>query len=77
LSGSEFKVAAQHLICLEHLRRGLERLTVDQRTVVMLARLGCSHQEIAAQLGIRVGRVRKLLRRGYLTLKMSALSGEH
>ena len=54
---------------LEEVRQGLAQLTPEERTAVMLARLGYPYKEIAARMDISVESLRHCLRRGFLTLK--------
>lgn len=55
----------------ELIRRGLEQLSPEERTAVLLARMGYSYKESALRMQISVELLRKYLRRGYLTLKAS------
>ncbi len=61
--------AAMGREALERIERGFERLSEDEREVVVLARLvGLSHAEIAARLGCSEGAARLRLFRALATL---------
>ncbi len=67
---------AEWMAYQEQVRQGLERLTPEERTAVLLARFGYPYKEIAARMDISLQCVRNHLRRGYLTLKNSVAEPE-
>jgi RNA polymerase sigma-70 factor (ECF subfamily) len=52
------------------LRRGLERLDSKRRASLILAYVdGCTHDEIAEQLGVPIGTAKAWIRRSLITLR--------
>lgn len=61
---------------VEQVTQSLAQLTAEERTAVMMARLGYPYKEIAARMQISVESVRNYLRRACLMLKMIATKPE-
>lgn len=68
-SGIDGERATMNRLTLEAVRRGVQRLPPDQRSVLLLVCVeGCSYKETADSLGIPVGTVMSRLSRARLAL---------
>ncbi len=69
ISGMDGEQATMNRLTLEAVRRGVQRLPPDQRSVLLLVCVeGCSYKETADTLGIPVGTVMSRLSRARLAL---------